>query len=107
MNTFEKKRSRLYEEVILKSWWMILFFLLCYFLYDQGVRRRNCEKEQLSKKLSDLRIEKEKALKIQTELKEQIASQDDHAWIELTLMKGLGLVPEGQRKVYFRAENKQ
>jgi hypothetical protein len=99
--TFEKRRSRLFEEVIIKSWWMILFFFLCYFLYDEGVARRNLEKAHLNKKLTDLYAEKEKVLRIQRELKEQIESQGDHAWIELTLMKGLGLVPEGERKVCF------
>src|ERR1700722_10349701 len=98
LTTFEKKRSRLFEAVIVKSWWTILFFLLCYFLYDEGMRRRNGEKEHLKKKLTDLFVDKERALKIQWELKEQIESQNDHAWIELTLMKGLGVVPEGERK---------
>ncbi len=101
----EKKRSRLFEEAILKSWWTILFFLVCYFAYDEGVRRRNIEKEHLNKKLSDLCVEKECAVKLQRELKEQIESQNDCAWIELMLMKGLGLVPEGKRKVCFKKKD--
>lgn len=31
----------------------------------------------------------------------EINSQSDPAWVELMLMKNLGLVPEGQIKVFF------
>lgn len=31
----------------------------------------------------------------------QIRSQNDPEWVELTLMRRVGLVPEGQVKVYF------
>jgi hypothetical protein len=31
----------------------------------------------------------------------QVQSQEDIQWIELTLMRELGMVPEGQRKVFF------
>ena len=46
-------------------------------------------------------MSKEFLLEEKEDLKLQINSQKDPAWIELTLMKGLGLVPEGQLKVYF------
>jgi hypothetical protein len=102
MKIVAKKRSRLFEELILKSWWTILFFLLCYFVYDQGMRRRHAEEDALIKKASDFVVEKERALKHQEDLKLQLMSQDDSAWIEMVLMKNLGLVPEGQRKVCFK-----
>jgi hypothetical protein len=35
----------------------------------------------------------------------QINSQSDLAWIELTLMKGLGVAPEDSQKVYFFGES--
>lgn len=38
---------------------------------------------------------------VQEDLLLQINSQSDPAWVELILMKGLGLVPEGQTKAVF------
>jgi len=35
------------------------------------------------------------------ELLEEIASQEDPAWIERVLIRRLGVVPEGQTKVVF------
>lgn len=65
------------------------------------MKRRLKEETALRKKLSDIQIEKEAALNQQQDLRLQIISQQDPAWIELTLMKGLGLVPEGQQKILF------
>jgi len=96
-----ESRSRLFEQIILKSWWTILFFLLCYFAYDQAVHRKTREENKLREKLHFLGLEKERALAKQEDLKLQIASQEDEGFIELTLMRRLGLVPEGQTKVHF------
>ncbi len=94
-------RSRLFEVVILKSWWAILFFLLCCFAYDQAAQLKTREEEKLRGKLHFLRAEKDQALENQENLKLQIASQEDESFIELTLMRRLGLVPEGQTKIHF------
>lgn len=95
------RRSRLFKELVLKSWWTILFFLVCLFAYDQAAKRRNLEEEKLRGKLSHLQHEKAEALSLQKELRQEIASQEDEGWIELVLMQKLGLVPEGQTKIYF------
>ena len=96
-----RARSRLFEELIAKSWWSILFFLLCYFAYDQALAHRKREEVRLRKKLESLTLQKEIAKERQEELKLQIASQNDPEWIEMTLKKELGLVPEGEKKVHF------
>jgi hypothetical protein len=101
-----KKRSRLFVELVLKSWWTILFFLVCLFAYDQAAKTRGREEEKLRNKLSQLQKEKEGALSLQVELKREIACQDDENWIELVLMQKLGLVPEGQTKVLFILKTK-
>lgn len=59
-------------------------------------------KDLLNQKFSDLQNEKEVSLKLQEELQLRINSHNDPEWIELTLMKNLGLVPEGQFKVYVK-----
>ena len=94
-------RSRLFEEIILKSWWMILFFLICFLAYDQAAKRRECEEQKLRQKLQQLTMAKQEALSLQEELKREIASQEDESSIELVLMQKLGLVPEGLIKVHF------
>lgn len=96
------RRSRLFEECVQKSWWVIVFFLFSFFAYDHAMKRRLNEEAALKKKLADTQLQKEKALELQADLKFQIASEDDPAWIELILMKDLGLVPEGQKKVVFK-----
>lgn len=95
------KRSRLFEELIIKSWWAILFFLFCFFIYDQAIKRLLQEEQKLKHKLTEMIREKQSSLVRQEELQQQIASQNDKAFIELILMRRLGLVPEGQIKVHF------
>ena len=94
----------LFDELFLKSWWVLLFLILCYMLYEQGMRKRDVDFRRLSTELEDLRKEKNLSLEIQEDLLLQINSQSDPAWVELTLMKGLGLVPEGQTKIYFNRQ---
>jgi uncharacterized membrane protein len=97
----KKKRSRLFEEFIVRSWWTILFFLVCLFAYDQAAKRRDREEKQLEVKLKQLLQLQQEACSLQEDLKREIASQNDESWIELVLMQKLGLVPEGQAKVHF------
>jgi hypothetical protein len=52
--------------------------------------------------VSELLEEKRVASEKRTRLLMQIHSQSDPAWIELTLMRVLGTVPENQTKVYFK-----
>ncbi len=99
-------RSKLYNELIRKSWWAILFLLLCLFAFDSAMKKREQEEERLKQKLLDLAYEKEKLYKKCIDLQDQISSQDDPAWVELTLIRCLGLVPEGQKKVIFISPDK-
>lgn len=97
----KKHRSRLFQELVVKSWWVILLFLVCTFTYDLAMKRRIKEQNKLELKLHEIAQEHELAIKKQEDLSFQIKSQNDPAWIELVLMRRLGLVPEGQKKIYF------
>lgn len=92
------------EIIFIRSWWVILFSLLCLLVYEHGLKQREGQYQQLSDHLKLLRLEKIDALKKQQNLQRQVNSQSDLAWVELTLMKGLGLTPEDQQKVYFSLE---
>lgn len=81
--------------------WPVLFMLACYLAYEHGMRTWSKEYAMLKSHYMELEEEKQKLLSIQEDLALQINSQSDPAWVELTLIKGLGLVPEGQTKVYF------
>lgn len=90
-----------FENFFISSSWLFLFLLLCYELYAYSARKIDREYEKLSVQYRDLMEEKEKALKINADYLLQINSQSDQDWVELTLMKVLGLVPEEQVKVFF------
>lgn len=93
--------SKSFEDIFLHSWWVILFILLCYLGYALGLHQWDDDFTKLRTQYLELQQEKQKALAQQENLLMQINSQNDPAWIELTLMKTLGLVPEGQTKVLF------
>jgi hypothetical protein len=56
----------------------------------------------LTERLSAMTAEKELALLQRDDLALRIASQNDPAWIEMILMRDLGVVPEGFLKVHFK-----
>lgn len=86
---------------LFKSWWVIFFALLCFICYEQGIKRQNVQFQALMKQLGELQNEKASAMSHYAELSAEILSQQDPDWIELILMKELGVIPEGQRKVFF------
>ncbi len=91
----------LIERSIFKSWWVVLFTLFCYGLYEHSGSKKSNDYMQLYTQLLNLQSEFARQVKIQEDLHLQINSQSDPDWLELTLMKGLGLVPEKQTKVFF------
>jgi hypothetical protein len=86
---------------LFRSWWVIAFMLLCLVLYEQSLKNRESQRLQLKQQWKQLQIDKKSELAKQKDLKLQINSQSDPAWVELILMKGLGLVPENTTKIYF------
>lgn len=87
-----------------KSWWVWTFAIICFGLYEQGsmklereITSLNTEVNSLARKIADARLEQE-------ELTLQIASFSDPAWVELVLIRALGVIPEGSTKVYYRDE---
>lgn len=97
--------QQLIQQIFVRSWWVIAFMLVCAVLYEHGLKKRETIYQQLTAQRLDLQREKQIALLKQQNLQRQINSQSDLAWIELTLMKELGVVPEGQQKIYFYQDN--
>lgn len=73
----------------------------CAILYENSLKFYAKEYESLKIHLNTLQEEYNQALALNTNLKRRVNSQSDPAWIEITLIKGLGLVPEGYQKVLF------
>jgi len=69
--------------------------------YEYGLQTIDRDFAKLREQYIDLQKEKNTALALQKNLKVQINSQSDPDWIELTLIKKLGVVPEDQVKVFF------
>ena len=97
-------KERAKETFIRRSWWMFLFLALCYLMYSHGMHKKKQSLAALKQRLTELEIEKCLALEEQEDLLLQIKSQSDPAWIQMILMKGLGVVPEGQIKVHFKKD---
>ena len=100
-STFRYRIANGLEELTVRSWWVGIVLLLGFMVYEQGSQRAAEEYERLRARHLQLSCEKEKALSWQEELERQIHSQSDPAWVELILKNKLGVVPEGQTKVFF------
>lgn len=92
---------RFFEIFIVPSWWVVFILLICYMAYEVSLQKINEDYSKLYQQYQELHIEKQKALLIQEDYLLQVNSQSDQDWVELTLMKGLDLVPEDQIKVFF------
>lgn len=95
-------KSNLCESSLFRSWWILLFLILSYSFYTHAMQKKAGETSFLKAQFDYLTQEKELALQEREDLVLQINSHNDSAWIELTLIKELGLVPEGVQKVYFK-----
>lgn len=105
-----KQKSNFTFDFVIRSfivdwWWVILFLFVSFFTYEQIKKDIHHEYLALNNRLSQLQVQKEKALETQAELKSYIHSQTDPEWIKLTLKKRLGVVPEGEVKVHFKGQS--
>ncbi|MFA5250554.1 MAG: hypothetical protein WC371_04015 [Parachlamydiales bacterium] len=82
------------------GWILFLVFLFTSF-YLVSFRHHNQEITVHQLKLNDLQKEREKISLENQDLKLRLNSHGDPAWIELILMRELGVVPEGRLKVHF------
>lgn len=94
------------KSLIVQSWWVLLFTAGCFLIYSQAMQKKTLVAKALQEHLEALHDQKGQLLEEHEDLVLQIHSQSDPAWIQLTLMKGLGLVPDGQMKVFFQSELK-
>ncbi len=91
---------------IAKRWsFTFCFITAVFFILEISLKQLENEGEILEKQLASLKLELKNVVAEKEYLTRQINSQSDPAWIEMVLKKELGLVPEGQVKIYFPKAN--
>ena len=71
-------------------------------IFGQAMKHRNAAISELRFRISEVEKIRLLAHQEQEELIQQIESQSDPAWIELVLLREVGVVPEGFLKVHFK-----
>lgn len=85
-----------------KEWsWTITWILFCAICLEYALQEREKEYRELQNERISLENQLKDAMSLHTKLLQEMNSQTDPAWIELVLIKKLGLVPEGQKKIVF------
>jgi hypothetical protein len=87
-----------------RSGWFFLFLAGAALFYFHSISEKNRIHGEMTAKLHQLEKEKNEALTVHADLLLQIQSQSDPAWVEMVLKRNLGMVREGQVKVYFHAD---
>ena len=75
------------------------------FVYSQSLRKKKEMFAACTLHLMEMEQEFEFLKNEKEYLELKIASQDDPAWIEMVLMRDLGVVPEGYLKVQFSGKS--
>lgn len=91
-----------YKRILISSWWVGLFALISYLAYTIAAQRSEENILLLRLQLQNLLENKSNAIKLQKELLAEIDSYADTEWQEIILREELGLVGDGERKIFFR-----
>jgi len=88
-------------EVFKEFWWVILFvsFTCSGFVFAASSQKKIAQ--EIQKRIESIQEQKNKALSEKEYLEQKLYSKDDPAYVELTLIKVLGVTPKGQQKVLF------
>lgn len=93
--------SRLCDEIFFRSWWVILFILICFMCYEQGLKKLNADYGKLHAQFKELQDDYQTVKEIQELYSTKLNSFNDPEWIEMVLISELGLIPANQKKIYF------
>lgn len=80
---------------------LIVYIVICVIVFEWNVNQVDLHAEKFI--AEKIRLENAIAEKKEEQvlLNEMIMSESDPQWIELTLMRVLGVIPEGTKKIYF------
>ena len=71
-------------------------------VYVHALKNRNAALQEISFRFQEMEKECLMEHRERENLQMQIASHNDPAWIEMVLMREIGVVPEGWIKVHFK-----
>lgn len=97
-------KAFLIEELIMKSWWLLLFLVITGSIFSNIYAQQNHKYTELKSDLDKLIQAEQKAKQKNLIMRKEIESIQDPDYIELLLKQELGVVPEGQIKVHFTSE---
>ncbi len=87
------------------SWWVVLFMIFTYMMYVKTLQGKDHDIAKLTEQFTEFEKNRSQAILVQESLVSEIASQQDPIWIEMMLIKKLGLIPEGYTKIRFTKED--
>lgn len=87
---------------LFKYLWLPALLFITAATYERGIKEVSDEYQKLEILKTELALQKKSALLRKVNLERQVMSQSDPNWITLTLIRVLGVVPEGQTKIYFK-----
>ena len=94
-------RRKRVEWQCLQWWWVNACLLICSHFYLKERRRFEERYAKLAAQLANLESEQIKLKKEQVQLELQRNSWEDPQWVELSLIRHLGLIPKESVKVIF------
>lgn len=103
MNRVDNTKQLFFKSIV-KSWWVGVFFIFCFILYDQSIKASNRQLLDFQCRYKAISLKKDRLLQENQDLNARISSCRDPAWIEQLLIRELGVVPKGYMKVYFKKE---
>ena len=104
MNKYEIVKRKFFMSIV-RSWWVICFFLFSFGIYNQSIKCKNRELCSLRSRFDEIFMKKKNLLQQKEELNVRKEAYKDPFWIEQLLIKELGVVPKGYIKIFFKKEN--
>ena len=86
-----------------RFWWVGVFCGLALVTYSHVMKSRVSTLAELQYRATQMEQEYLLAMIEKEDMSMQIASQSDPAWVELVLLREMGVVPEGYLKVHFKS----
>ncbi len=89
--------------ILSQSWWVIAVCAATGLTYFHFIKDKKGSLNELAARLEQMEERKLLLREKREDLQLRIASQSDPAWIEMVLIRDLGVVPEGFLKVHFNS----
>jgi len=103
MSKKEGIKQQFFHSVV-QSWWVVLFFLFSFIVYDQSIKIKNRELVALKCRYDSIENKKDNLIRTKEDLLVRRDSCQDPEWVEQLLIKELGVVPSGYMKIYFKKD---